>query len=75
MKTNTMKSKLLASEAALGCSIMVPSPQMLEMVAHATALEIIDTILGTGVKYVYTHLPKLIGAGASEFLDKGRDKS
>ena len=35
MKTNTMKSKLLAGEAALGCSIMVPSPQMVEMVAHA----------------------------------------
>jgi 4-hydroxy-2-oxoheptanedioate aldolase len=35
MKTNAMKSKLLAGEAALGCSIMVPSPQMVEMVAHA----------------------------------------
>ena len=35
MKTNQMKMKLLAREAALGCSIMVPSPQMVEMVAHA----------------------------------------
>jgi 4-hydroxy-2-oxoheptanedioate aldolase len=35
MKTNPMKSKLLAGEAALGCSIMVPSPQMVEMVGHA----------------------------------------
>lgn len=35
MKTNRMKSKLLAGEAALGCSIMVPSPQMVEMVGHA----------------------------------------
>ncbi len=35
MKTNRMKSKLLGGEAALGCSIMVPSPQMVEMVGHA----------------------------------------
>jgi hypothetical protein len=35
MKTNQMKSKLLAGEPALGCSIMVPSPQMVEMVGHA----------------------------------------
>lgn len=35
MKTNRMKSKLLAGEPALGCSIMVPSPQMVEMVGHA----------------------------------------
>lgn len=35
MKTNRMKSKLLSGEAALGCSIMVPSPQMVEMVGHA----------------------------------------
>lgn len=30
-----MKSKLLAGRPALGCSIMIPSPQMVEMVAHA----------------------------------------
>jgi 4-hydroxy-2-oxoheptanedioate aldolase len=30
-----MKSKLLAGEPALGCSIMVPSPQMVEMAGHA----------------------------------------
>ena len=35
MKANRMKRKLLAGEAALGCSIMVPSPQMVEMVGHA----------------------------------------
>jgi 4-hydroxy-2-oxoheptanedioate aldolase len=35
MKKNRMKSKLLAGQAALGCSIMVPSPQMVEMVGHA----------------------------------------
>jgi 4-hydroxy-2-oxoheptanedioate aldolase len=35
MKKNQMKAKLLADEPALGCSIMVPSPQMVEMVGHA----------------------------------------
>ncbi|HSM43187.1 MAG TPA: aldolase/citrate lyase family protein [Afifellaceae bacterium] len=30
-----MKSMLLAGRPALGCSIMIPSPQMVEMVAHA----------------------------------------
>ena len=30
-----MKQKLLAGEPALGCSVMVPSPQMVEMVGHA----------------------------------------
>ena len=35
MKENRMKSMLQAGEPALGCSIMVPSPQMVEMVAHA----------------------------------------
>jgi 4-hydroxy-2-oxoheptanedioate aldolase len=35
MKTNVMKRKLAAGEPALGCSIMIPSPQMVEMIAHA----------------------------------------
>ena len=35
MKTNQMKLKLQTGEKALGCSIMVPSPQTVEMVGHA----------------------------------------
>ena len=35
MRSNAMKARLRAGEAALGCSIMIPSPQMVEMVAHA----------------------------------------
>jgi 4-hydroxy-2-oxoheptanedioate aldolase len=35
MKTNRMKQKLFAGEPAHGCSVMVPSPQMVEMVGHA----------------------------------------
>lgn len=35
MKQNRMKSKIYAGEPALGCSIMIPSPQIVEMVAHA----------------------------------------
>ncbi len=35
MKTNRMKARLAAGEPVFGCSIMVPSPQMVEMVAHA----------------------------------------
>ncbi len=35
MQNNHVKAKLLAGEPALGCSIMVPSPQMVEMVDQA----------------------------------------
>ena len=35
MQQNRMKSRIYAGEPALGCSIMIPSPQMVEMVAHA----------------------------------------
>ena len=35
MKTNRMKASLHAGEPVFGCSIMVPSPQMVEMIAHA----------------------------------------
>jgi len=34
MKTNSMKAKLQAGQPALGCSIMIPSPQAVEMIAH-----------------------------------------
>jgi 2-keto-3-deoxy-L-rhamnonate aldolase RhmA len=35
MRTNQMKARLQAGKPALGCSIMIPSPQMVEMAAHA----------------------------------------
>ncbi len=35
MRTNQMKARLEAGKPALGCSIMIPSPQMVEMAAHA----------------------------------------
>lgn len=35
MRHNAMKSKLGAGEAALGCSIMIPSAQTVEMIGHA----------------------------------------
>ena len=35
MRTNPMKALLRAGKPALGCSIMIPSPQMVEMAAHA----------------------------------------
>lgn len=35
MRHNAMKAKLLAGEPAFGCSIMIPSPQSVEMTAHA----------------------------------------
>lgn len=34
MRYNAMKAKLAAGEPALGCSVMIPSPQMVEMVGH-----------------------------------------
>lgn len=35
MKINRMKQKFAAGEAALGCSVMFPSPQMVEMLGYA----------------------------------------
>ncbi|MDX1431830.1 MAG: aldolase/citrate lyase family protein [Gammaproteobacteria bacterium] len=35
MRENRLKAKLAAGEPAYGCSVMIPSPQIVEMVAHA----------------------------------------
>ena len=35
MKPNRLKAKLAAGRGALGCSVMFPSPQMVEMLGHA----------------------------------------
>jgi 4-hydroxy-2-oxoheptanedioate aldolase len=35
MKPNRMKARFLAGEPALGCSLMFPSPQIVEMLGHA----------------------------------------
>ena len=35
MKANRMKEKFARGEAALGCSVMFPSPQIVEMLGHA----------------------------------------
>ena len=35
MRPNLMKAKLRAGEPALGCSVMFPSPQIVEIVGHA----------------------------------------
>jgi len=35
MKPNRMKARLHEGEPMFGCSIMIPSPQMVEMIAHA----------------------------------------
>ncbi|MEZ5842461.1 MAG: aldolase/citrate lyase family protein [Hyphomicrobiaceae bacterium] len=35
MRENRMKAMLARGEAAFGCSVMIPSPQVVEMVAHA----------------------------------------
>ena len=32
----------------------------------------VDAVLGSGVRYTYTHLPKLVGAAAAEYLKKAR---
>lgn len=32
----------------------------------------LDQVIASGCRYIYTHLPKLFGAGASAFLGKGR---
>ncbi len=35
MHHNAMKAKLAAGESAFGCSVMIPSPQIVEMIGHA----------------------------------------
>jgi 4-hydroxy-2-oxoheptanedioate aldolase len=35
MKPNRMKARLMAGHPALGCSVMFPSPQIVEMLGHA----------------------------------------
>jgi len=35
MQPNGMKQKLLSGQPALGCSVMFPSPQIIEMLGHA----------------------------------------
>ena len=35
MKPNRMKEKIARGEAALGCSVMFPSPQVVEMLGYA----------------------------------------
>jgi 4-hydroxy-2-oxoheptanedioate aldolase len=34
----------------------------------------VQDVVGAGCRYVYTHLPKLLGAGASDYLKKARDQ-
>jgi 4-hydroxy-2-oxoheptanedioate aldolase len=34
--------------------------------------ESLASVLGSGVRYVYTHLPKVLGAGAEAFLNAAR---
>jgi 4-hydroxy-2-oxoheptanedioate aldolase len=34
--------------------------------------ENLDQVIASGARYIYTHLPKLFGAGANAFLSKGR---
>ena len=33
--------------------------------------EALPAVIASGVRYIYTHLPRLIGAGASAFLKAG----
>jgi hypothetical protein len=35
MRPNHLKGKLKAGQPALGCSVMFPSPQIVEMLGHA----------------------------------------
>jgi 4-hydroxy-2-oxoheptanedioate aldolase len=36
-------------------------------------VETLDQVKAGGCRYIYTHLPRLVGAGASAFLSQGRD--
>jgi 2-keto-3-deoxy-L-rhamnonate aldolase RhmA len=58
MKPNRMKEKLHAGEPAFGVSVMIPSGQTVEMSAAAG----FDWVLDEGVRYVYTHRPRLLAS-------------
>jgi hypothetical protein len=32
--------------------------------------ETLESVVRSGCRYVYNHLPRILGAGAKEFLDK-----
>jgi hypothetical protein len=33
----------------------------------------LQAAIGDGVRYIYTHLPRIVGAGAAGFLARARD--
>jgi 2-keto-3-deoxy-L-rhamnonate aldolase RhmA len=37
MRTNLMKAKLKAGKPAIGCSVMLPSPQIIEMLGQSAS--------------------------------------
>jgi len=36
--------------------------------------ETLGEVLGEGCRYIYTHLPRILGAGARQFLDAGKPR-
>jgi hypothetical protein len=37
-----------------------------------TATEKVGKVIGQGVRYIYTHAPRLVGAGARAFFDAAK---
>lgn len=87
MRNNTMKAKLAAGEPVLGCSVMVPSPQVVEMVGclgfdwvlidmeHGTiGLESVELMIMAAETTGLTPIvrpPSNAGAAISAAMDRG----
>jgi hypothetical protein len=59
-----VKAAILAMQ-----SVIVGAGKCLGMPGSTDA---IPGLLGSGVRYVYTHLPRIVGAGAAGFLKAAR---
>ena len=70
MRSNAMKTRLKAGEPALGLSVMIPSPQLVEMAAGAGFdWVLIDLEHGaTDIGSMYSILQVLSGTGASALV-------
>ena len=61
MRHNAIKAKFVAGEPAFGCSIMIPSPQIVEMVGHA------------GFDWVLIDIIQMLGGEARDFIGQCKE--
>lgn len=75
VRENRMKAKLISNEPVFGVSVMIPSPQIVEMVGRLgfdwvliDCLESLPADLRLGVRYFYTHVTTLLASSGRAYL-------